>query len=268
MTHIVTRSYVSTVRRRRARRMAVVRRVLPWLLGVGTVGAQIAYPLTEGDARTSLTIATVVTFFAASVSHAWFTRGVGWAAGLVVVTAGGGFLAEGVGVRNGVPFGDYAYSDTLGWQLAGVPVVIPLAWTMMAYPALLIARRLTRRWVPVVGGVALAAWDLFLDPQMVAAGHWSWPGDVTELPGVPGIPVTNYFGWLAVAVVMMAVLHVALPRRTADDRLPSLLYLWTYFSQVVANAVFFDRPGVAVSGGIGMGLVVFPYLYVLWRDRP
>lgn len=268
MTHIVTRSYVSTVRRRRARRMAVVRRVLPWVLGLATVGAQIAYPLVEDDARTALSIATVLVFFGASVSHAWLTRGAGWAAGLVAITAGGGFAVEAVGLRTGLPFGAYAYSDSFGLQLAGVPVVIPLAWTMMAYPALLIARRLTRRWVPVVGGVALAAWDLFLDPQMVAAGHWSWTGDAAELPGVPGIPLTNYLGWLAVAVVMMALLHFVLPDRPADVRLPTLLYLWTYVSQVLANAVFFDRPGVAVAGGIGMGVIVIPYLYVLWRDRP
>ena len=269
MTHIVTKSYVSTVRRRRARRMAVVRRVLPWALGAGTIGCQIAYPLVEGEARTALTIATVLGFFAASVTHAWFTRGAGWAVGLVVITAGGGFVAEAVGVRSGVPFGDYSYGDSLGWQLAGVPVIIPLAWAMMAYPALVIARRLTRRFVPIVAGVALAAWDLFLDPQMVSAGHWSWQDQTPALPGVPGIPLTNYLGWLAVALVMMTVLHLALPRRpAADDRLPALLYLWTYASQVLANAVFFDRPAVALWGGIGMGLVVVPYLYVLWRDRP
>jgi uncharacterized membrane protein len=151
-------------------------------------------------------------------------------------------------------------------------VIIPLAWTMMAYPALVIARRLTRRAVPLVGAVALAAWDLFLDPQMVAEGHWSWAGETAELPGVPGIPLTNYLGWLGVALVMMTVLHLALPRalprRPADDRLPVLLYLWTYASQVLANAVFFDRPAVAVYGALGMGLVVAPYLYAVWRDRP
>lgn len=268
MTHIVTKSYVSTVRRRRARRMAVVRRFLPWALGAATVGLQIAYPLVDGEARTALTIATVLVFFAASVTHAWFTRGLAWAAGLVVITAGGGFAAEAVGVRTGVPFGDYEYADSLGWQLGGVPLVIPLAWTMLAYPALIIARRMARRLVPVVAAVALAAWDLFLDPQMVEAGHWFWLDDTPALPGVPGIPVVNYLGWLGVALVMMTVLHLALPRRPADDRLPALLYLWTYASQVLANAVFFDRPAVAFYGGVGMGLVVLPYLYLLWRDRP
>jgi putative membrane protein len=250
--------------------MARARQALPWSLGACAVAAQIAYPLVAGEARNALTIAIVAAFFAASTVHAWITRGGGWALGLVAITAGGGFAAEAAGLRTGVPFGDYAYGDSLGWQVAGVPVIIPLAWTMMAYPALIIARRLTRRAVavPLVGAVALAAWDLFLDPQMVAAGHWSWQGGTAELPGVPGIPLTNYLGWLGVALVMMTVLHLALPRHRADDRLPVLLYLWTYASQVLANAVFFDRPAVAAYGGLGMGLVVVPYLYVVWRDRP
>ena len=37
-----------------------------------------------------------------------------------------------------------------------------------------------RRWPP---------WDLFLDPQMVDAGHWTWRDPTPALPGVPGIPV-------------------------------------------------------------------------------
>lgn len=243
-------------------------RALPWLLGAAAVLCQIAYPLTSGQPRTTLTIVTVVAFCAASVAHAWVHRGPRWALTFVAVTAAYGLLVEAIGVRTGVPFGDYAYTDSLGWQLLGVPLVIPLAWTMMAYPALIAARRLTRRWVPIVGGLALASWDLFLDPQMVAAQHWSWLDASTTIPGIPGIPVSNFVGWLVVSVILMALLGRALPDQAADDRLPAALYLWTYASQVLGNAVFFDRPYVALVGGMGMGLVALPYAYVLWRDRP
>ena len=47
-------------------------------------------------------------------------------------------------MRTGLPFGDYSYAGTLGPELLDVPLVVPLAWTMMAYPVLLAARRLTR----------------------------------------------------------------------------------------------------------------------------
>jgi len=85
-----------------------------------------------------------------------------------------------------------------------------------------------------------------------------------SLPGAAGIPLSNYLGWLLVAVVMVGVLQL-LGRRAADDRLPAALFLWTYGSSVLANAVFFGRPGVALVGGLGMGLVAVPYALSLRR---
>jgi uncharacterized membrane protein len=239
---------------------------VPVPLAVATVLLQIAYPLVSGQPRDTLTVVTVVAFFAASVSHALVHRGPRWTAVFVLVTTGTGLLAESLGTSTGFPFGQYDYAGSLGWKLLSVPVVIPLAWAMMAYPCLLVGQRLaaTRLGAAAVGGFALAAWDLFLDPQMVAAGHWTWSDVQLALPGAPGIPVSNYLGWLLVAVLMVGALQL-LPRRDADDRVPAALFLWTYFSSVLANAVFFGRPAVALLGGVGMGLVAIPYARSLRR---
>ena len=239
---------------------------LPVVLAVATVLLQIAYPLVSGEPRDQLTVVTVLVFFAASVSHALVHRGAAWTAGYVLVTTGTGLVAESLGTTTGVPFGQYDYAGSLGGKLLSVPVVIPLAWAMMAYPCLLAAQRLasTRLGVVAVGAWALASWDLFLDPQMVDAGHWTWTDVQVALPGLPGIPVSNYLGWLLVATLMMAVLQ-ALPRRSADDRVPYALFLWTYGSSVLANAVFFGRPAVALVGGLGMGLVALPFARSLRR---
>lgn len=246
-------------------------RLAPWLLGGATVLAEIAYPLVSGHDRDVLTVLTVLLFFLASVSHALAWRGPRWAALLVLVTAGVGLLAESVGTHTGLPFGRYDYATTLGRKLASVPVVIPLAWTMMAYPALLVGRVLAAgaRWAqPLVAGYALASWDLFLDPQMVRAGAWRWTHVGVHLPGSPTVPVSNYLGWLAVATAMMALLSWLLAgpprwllpsdRRRLDDRLPLALYLWTYASSVLANVAFFHRPMIALVGGLGMGVVAVP----------
>ncbi len=159
-----------------------------------------------------MTIAIVVTFFLASVTHAAVHRGLRWAVVLVVVTAGGGLAAEAVGVRTGFPFGDYSYTGTLGPTVLDVPAIVPLAWTMMAYPLLLAGRRISRRFAAPIGAFGLAAWDVFLDPQMVDDGRWRWADPTPGLPGVEGVPLTNYAGWLLVGLVMMVILHAALPR--------------------------------------------------------
>ena len=102
---------------------------------------------------------TVGLFFLASTTHALVWRGVLWTAAFLVVTVGGGLLVEAVGVRTGWPFGDYVYGD-LGGTVADVPWVIPLAWSMMAYPCLVAARTLCRGSLatPLVGALGLAGW--------------------------------------------------------------------------------------------------------------
>jgi putative membrane protein len=234
-------------------------RRLPVVLAVATVLAQVAYPRVSGPARNGLTIATVLLFAAATLTSAVVERGVRWALLLLAVTAGGGLVVEAVGVSTGIPFGAYAYADTLGWKVAGVPLVIPLAWTMMAYPALVVGRQITaRRWLgPVVAGAALASWDLFLDPQMVAAGHWTWEQE--GAPALLGVPLTNFAGWFVVATAMMAVLWPTVPPGPADERVPLALYLWTYASSVLAHAVYLGLPGSALAGGVGMGAVVLTW---------
>jgi putative membrane protein len=221
---------------------------------------QVGYPLVAAETRATLVVVIVVVGFAAVVNHALTTQGGLQTAALLAITTGGGFAVEAIGVATGVPFGRYAYSDALGPRLLGVPLVIPLAWTWMAWPAWLAAGRMVgRRPARVaVGAVGLAAWDLFLDPQMVAEGYWRWSDPTPALPGVPGVPITNYLGWLAVAAVMMAVLSRARLREPADDAPMLALYLWTYASSVVAHALFLDLPGSAAWGALGMGVVALP----------
>ena len=249
-------------------------RTLALALAGAAVLAQVAYPLLDGTALDVATLLAVVLFCAASLTHAAATHGVRVAA-LVLLCAGGlGLAAEAVGVATGVPFGEYRYTGTLGPQLLDVPVAVPLAWTMMAWPALLAARLLagecSSRWVTIaLGAWLLASWDLFLDPQMVAAGHWVWRSPDPSFPGIPGVPLTNYAGWLLVSAVLVAVLHTVVPQhrgRREEHLVPAVLLVWTWLGSTLANAVFFGRPAVAGYGFVAMGAVVGPYLERL-RER-
>ena len=78
----------------------------------------------------------------------------------------------------------YHYTDKLGAKFLGlVPYLIPAAWFMMSYPSFIITDRLIpanwKRWqrilaVAAVGGLVMTAWDVIMDPIMVAGGHWVW----------------------------------------------------------------------------------------------
>jgi uncharacterized membrane protein len=241
------------------------------VLVVAVAGLQIGYPLTHGVARDRLTIATVVVAAIASVAHAALTRG--WRGVACCATAAGvGLSAEIASVHTGIPFGEYHYSTSLGVRAAGVPVIAALAWAMLAWPAALVARRLAIS-VPgrvFVGAWALASWDLFLDPQMVAAGHWKWANADPHLPGVAGVPLTNFAGWLLVSIVIsLAVQGILGQARSAstsrvvgtagpDDRWMVVLFLWTYASSVVGLLAFLDLEAAGLWGALGMGLVAVP----------
>jgi uncharacterized membrane protein len=239
-----------------------------WLLLGALVLAQIGYPLAGGPLRARLAVVAVLLGFAASVTHALLTRGARVALALVAVTAGGGLVVEVLGVHTGFPFGQYGYRGALGPRLGGVPLVIPLAWTWMAWPAWLAAVRVLPRHPTALAALGLAAWDLFLDPQMVSEGYWRWADPAPALPGVPDVPLTNFLGWLTVAAAMMALLRPAAGPSARQPTPPSdapmyALYLWTYGASMLAHAVFLDLPASALWGGLAMGAVAVPLAIAL-----
>jgi uncharacterized membrane protein len=243
-------------------------RVAAGLAAAGVLG-EVGYPLVHGAPRATLTAGTVLVLCAAVLAHAVATRDRRTAAALFGVFAVGGWLVEVVAVGTGVPFGAYRYGGSLGPAALGVPLLIGPAWCMAAWPAYLAAARLARRRAPrvLLAAAALAAWDLFLDPQMVAEGHWTWLHPTPALPGVPGVPLTNYAGWLLTATVLMAAFEaLASAGKGSRDAVPLALYLWMYGSSVLAHAAFFALPGSALWGGLGMGLVAVP-LAISLRSR-
>lgn len=256
-----------------------VARWAPLALAGAGVLLQVAYPLLADEPLRAATIGSVLLLSAAAATHALATRGWLWAVAMVLTFGGLGLLVESIGTSTGFPFGSYSYTGTLGVEVADVPVLVPLAWIMLGYPTYLAGQALGgRRWGWAIGAWTLATWDLFLDPQMVEAGHWVWTYPDPGLPGVAGIPLTNYAGWVATATVMMLVMtamtaaverrrELPAPGRLPHDLTPAAVLVWTYTSQVLANLVFFGRPAVAAWGGLLMGLTAIPYIRLLLRDR-
>jgi uncharacterized membrane protein len=247
-------------------------RLIPVSLAAATVVSQIIWVLAED--RFLWTHVVVATFFAASVSHAAIHRGWKWTTAFSAITLAFGYGIEWLGTTTGLPFGDYEYASTVAGRevvmLGAVPLIVPMAWTMMAYPSLVLALRLAgrrpRSMVALVGALALTAWDFFLDPQMVAEGWWTWTDPSLHLPGLPQIPLQNFLGWLLSTAVLMILLSW-LPRRRADSTVPVLLYLWTWLGGIIMNAFWLDRPFVAVWGGVAMGLLAAPLLWRIINSR-
>lgn len=228
------------------------------LAGFATVLAlQVPYPLLSDEGQRLVTIWSVVAFFFTSCAHAWWSRGLPAAVALVGVCVSIGFVAELIGSKTGLPFGNYDYADVLGLRVFGVPAVVPLAWAMFGWLALLCAQRVGGGWSgAAVGSLVLVAWDLFLDPQMIRLGAWDWQH--TAGPWLNAVPLANSVGWFAVGLVMVRVLLaiVVEPIAPGRDDLGWMLLGWTSFSETLLFAVFFDNPAVTLVGAPALGLVL------------
>ena len=233
---------------------------------------QVSYPLIDGETLRVVTIATVYWAAGSMCLHAWIAYGTTYALTFLSSTFLYALLIEQIGSRTGWPFGTYEYSGSLGYQIYGVPLVVPFAWIMLAHPVLIAARKVTRNWVFLYGGIGLAAWDLFLDPQMVLAQRWSWSFEGAHVPLQPMIPISNLVGWLLTGMGLMAILNFILKhdrRRVATSTaVPDFFLIWSWFAGVVGNIFFFDQPGIALIGGVIFGLFLIPYLFLLRFGPP
>ena len=164
------------------------------------------------------------------------------------------WVAEFVGSQTGFPFGAYEYTGLLQPQFGHVPLIIPLAWFAMLPVSWAVAQILTNGTLLIysmVSAIAMTAWDLFLDPQMVGWDFWIWQDDGLYF----GIPLTNYVGWLLVAFV---VTLVAQPYRCRLPVRPLLtIYGVVCILQTIGQALFWDQPGPALVGGLTMGSILF-----------
>jgi len=234
------------------------------------------------------TALTAASLFAFSLAHAVARRGPGRAMTMLAISFVVALTLEYLGSSYGFLFGAYDYTDRLGPKLLGkVPAIIPIAWFMMLYPAWAIADYLLIRYAAwrgtalpafpkavarvVTAALAMTAWDLSLDPRMVADGNWAWQVEGAYF----GIPLSNYLGWFVTAALIYIGWH-AIVGPTEDGgeagaalgfrNWPVWAYIVTWLGEGIANAIFWGGPLVALFVFSGMGLFGGPALFSLLRS--
>lgn len=190
--------------------------------------------------------------------------------------------AELAGTSWSLPFGDYTYSTLLGYRVFGlVPFPIPVSWFYMLVACLAITARLSRandsngmrwRWA-FAAGLFMVAWDVSMDPAMVATGHWAWgPGTVFRDAGLPawlvgfftrdafyGMPLSNWLGWLLTATLLARVmLAIVPPSDVKASWAPSALPLILYLANGVMPVALCLRDGLWWAAAAGALAMVVP----------
>ncbi|MBN2147651.1 MAG: carotenoid biosynthesis protein [Anaerolineales bacterium] len=218
-----------------------------------------------------LTPLTTLVAFSFALLHGWQHLGRFKVLLLLGLTFSVSLLLESIGVATGLVYGPYHYTHKLGPLFLGlVPYLIPVAWFMMTYPSYVIARRLVGRsgWLVVaaVGGIIMTAWDLAMDPMMVAGEHWVW-----ETQGAYfGVPLQNYWGWWLTTFLTFSLLGLfARLRRSPTmaselrfERLAVASYALTGLSSVLVN-LRAGLGGPALAGVFAM----LPWIILGWQER-
>jgi len=226
-----------------------------WTAAGLTLAGMVATPLATHGGAVRRTLASAVVGGAAlttalNAARRWgVPRAVGAASIVGIATT----VVERIGTVTGLPFGRYRYTGRLRPEVVGVPAIVPLAWWAMAAPArdaahAALGRQSTPARRVALGAMALTAWDLFLDPQMVAEDFWRW----RRLGRYRGIPLTNFAGWLVTSAAVMAFLEWALPPQERAE--PALVaeYAGMAAMETVGFVAFFRDPLVAAAGGAAM----------------
>lgn len=173
----------------------------------------------------ALLMLSSVLFATSSLAHAFYTLGRHRALCFFGVATAVGYVMEALAIV-ACEAQCYSYTSALGPTLGPVPLLIPIGWFNSAYVAHCIVNLIADgRAASARGGpawiVALAlttalvqtAWDLAGDPTMVNVFKaWSW----TPAGAFFGIPLSNYLGWVEVALIMALIYRFserALPLR-------------------------------------------------------
>lgn len=184
-------------------------------IGFALFGAfLLTMALRSHSETTTAIVASSLLMFAACWASATHLLGAKAAAQFVSIAVCLGWFAEQMGASRGWFFGDYHYTDVLGWRLGEVPMVIPLMWFSITYAGYVIANLIVSRKavddsaslsdalaLSLLAAMIVTAFDLGADPYFVFTLK-AWVMVKTD-GGWFGETIQGFVGWVVVAFVII-----------------------------------------------------------------
>ena len=206
-----------------------------------------------------------------SLFHAWYM--IGWKKTLVffVITAGVSWGYEQVGVETGLIYGNYHYTDYLGYKMGHVPIIIPLAWFMMIYPSYIIANMIFSKKpllnqnkisqiivLSLLSAIVMTAWDFVVDPYLSGpmVNAWVWEKGGAYF----GIPIHNFFGWILTTFSIYLIYRIFESKTMpVENKFPNyfvILPVFAYGLMLMANLIPGEPPELQIIGPIIIGIPI------------
>lgn len=116
-----------------------------------------------------------------------------------VITFIFGMSIEIIGVKTGSVFGEYFYSNILGFQILEVPIIIGVNWFILLYSSISLVNEVFIK-LNVLAKAFLASLlmifiDFFIEPFAVYFNLWQWTA--------VDIPIQNYAAWFVISFIIL-----------------------------------------------------------------
>jgi len=139
------------------------------------------------------------------------------------------WLVELAGTQTGKLFGEYAYGNTLGVKIAGVPLVIGMNWIIL----LMSTNAVVEEWnfgghfgKAALGAALMTFLDFFIEPVAIHLDFWQWK--------LNQVPAQNFAAWWLVSFVFhFTYQQMELNQKSSLYRLVALLQFMFFIGLLI-----------------------------------
>jgi putative membrane protein len=131
----------------------------------------------------------------------------------LIIAFVGTFVAEVIGVKSGLIFGDYKYGEVLGVKAFEVPLIIGINWVLVMLGAISLGNYFSTNTflTALVAALIAVIFDIILEPVAIILGYWKW--------SAVSPPLSNYISWFVIVFILTIVyakmkvsINLTLPR--------------------------------------------------------
>ena len=164
---------------------------------------------------------------------------------------------EALSIATGFPYSGYHYTDILGPQFLGFPILVMVGYGILNYIFWTTSETLISNFnnklkganivfVPMLAAFLFTSWDYAFDPIMATINKayiWDLPGSYF------GIPFQNFLGWYLATYTIFQIFALFIYRQNLD--LPAMMKKKSYWYQAILMyaAVFVQLPILMIYGG-------------------
>ena len=117
----------------------------------------------------------------------------------LVMAFTGTIVAEVIGVKSGLIFGDYKYGEVLGVKAFEVPLLIGINWVLVMLGAISLGNYFSTNTFlkALVAALIAVIFDIILEPVAITLGYWEW--------SAVSPPLSNYTSWFVIVFILTLV---------------------------------------------------------------